>query len=449
MVGRWVQAAVLVALAACSGGTPASNGSVATVRDTVVPVATTSNSATTTAPNQAPTTVAVPEGWSPDLSSCADPAAAAAPLSAPLRVAAFAPLAGLPGAAAAPVVHALEVGLAALAPDIQFTVLEDPIDPQARALAAVEADVDLFVGIVGSEASATIADALADRCVPQLFSLGDAARLDDPQGQPWTSTAVVPARLEAVAFMNDLAANNALLEDAPGSVRVGVFLTNADSADATEAALQEAAASAAVSIERVVRVEPFDGLGVIAAARQIYEADVDSVVLASSGLDCISFLQAWDEVVGEPTEADPEGPAVFLAGACAARAVFRGAQAAADGVLSGAVYVDVFDPAVAAIDEVAQYLSAMSAAGYENEAGFGVAGWVIAEATAAAVRQAAASPSGLSRVTIMEAARSLTLQSALLQPEITVATNGVADPFFFDAVRLVRYDASADAFATT
>lgn len=449
MVRRWASVAAALVLVGCSGG--ADQGEPTTTTASISP--TTSEvvvepPTSTVGQEPAPTsTVVTPvEEWRVDAAECPDPAAATALLPSPLRIGVLAPTAGLPGAAATPIVHALQAGLAALVPDAVVTVFEDPIDPQARAEVVAAADVDLFVGTVGSEASATVADVLESRCIPQLFALGDASQLDDPEASPWNTSAATPAAVEAAAFMGNVAANAGESQSAPGSLRVGVFLTIADSADSTEASLRDAAAAAAVSVDLVVRVNPFDGLGVIAAANQLSSADLDAVVLASSGLDCISFLQAWDIAQGEPTEADPVGPTVYLAGACASRAVLRGAGPAADEALSSAVFVDVADEAVAADLQVAEYLDAMLGAGYEREAAFGVAGWVIAQATAATLSQAGDSPTGVTRASLVEAARSLTLESALLQPEILVVTGGVTDPFFFDSVRLARYSADTDSF---
>jgi ABC-type branched-subunit amino acid transport system substrate-binding protein len=447
MVRRWASVAAALLLVGCSGG--ADQAASTTTRALPTPPESTIESATSTVGSSAaPTsTVAAPaEQWRVDTAGCADPAVASAPLSDPLRIGVLAPKTGLPGAAATPIVHALEAGLATLVPEAVVTVFEDPIDPQARAEVVAAADVDVFVGTVGSEASATVADVLESRCIPQLFALGDASLLDDPDASPWNTSAAVAATVEAAAFMGNVAANAGESQSAPGSLRVGVFLTIADSADSTEASLRDAATAAQVSVDLVVRVNPFDGLGVIAAANQLSSADLDAVVLASSGLDCISFLQAWEVAQGEPTEADPVGPTLYLAGACASRAVLRGAGPAADGALSSAVFVDVADPEVAAEPQVAEYLDAMATGGYDAEATFGVAGWVIAQATAATFAQAGESPAGVTRSSLVEAARSLTFQSALLQPEILVVTNGVADPFFFDSVRLARYGADDDSF---
>jgi hypothetical protein len=341
--------------------------------------------------------------------------------------------------------HALEVGLAAMAPGTSFTAIADPTDPQARAEAVSAAAADAFVGIVGSEASSTAAEALARRCVPQLFSLGDASRLDDPERSPWTLSAAIPAVVEADAFMADVAAG-AAGQGATVRPRVGVFLTIADSADSTEDALRESAATADVDVDLVSRVDPFDGLGILVAANTLVDADLDAVVVASSGLDCISFLQAWTTALPALTEADPIAPTVYLAGACASRAVVRGAADAADGAVSAAVFVDVDDPEVASVPEVAEYLDAMRGAGFAAEASFGVAGWVIAQATAEVLRQAGQAPGGLTRATVIEAARALDIASALLRPGITISTDGVDDAFVFDTVRLVDYVAESDSY---
>ena len=443
---RWELIAA-AALLGCSGGT---GGTAITA-----PPTTPGTSATTAAPSPASaaptsadqsatsTSAATVAPWVVDTARCEDPARAAAPLSEPVRIATLAPSQGLPGAAATPVIHALQAGLAATSPASSLAVIADPTDPQARAELFSGAEADLFVGIVGSEASTTAADVLADRCVPQLFSLGDASRLDDPDASPWTMSAAIPATVESSAFMADL---QSATDGGAGAPQVGVFLTIADSADSTEAAVRDAADVAGVAVGLVSRVDPFDALGIVVAANTLADADLDAIVVASSGLDCISFLQAWDEALGEPTEAQPVRPTVYLAGACASRAVVRGSGAAGDGAVSSAVFVDVEDPAVAAEPEVAEYLDAMRDAGHGEEVGFGVGGWVIAQATTAVLQQAAASAGGLSRASIIEAARALSVESALLRTGISIQTSGTDDPFAFDTVQLVTYVAASDTY---
>jgi hypothetical protein len=88
----------------------------------------------------------------------------------------------------------------------------------------------------------------------------------------------------------------------------------------------------------------------------------------------------------------------------------------------------------------------MRGAGHAEEAGFGVGGWVIAQATTAALQQAAASAGGLSRASIMEAARALSVESALLRSGISIQTSGTDDPFAFDTVQLVTYVAASDTY---
>ena len=446
---RWVLIAV-AALLGCSGGTMGT-ASRTTLRTSATTAAPDPVSAVPTSGEQLATStsaVAVAP-WVIDTATCDDPAGAAAVLSEPVRITALAPSRGLPGAAATPVIHALQVGLAAASPATSFSVIADPTDPQARAELFAAADADLFVGIVGSEASSTAAEVLARQCVPQLFSLGDASRLDDPDASPWTMSAAIAATVESNAFMADVKATSDGEGDGdgdPAGPRVGVFLTIADSADSTEAALRDAADSLGLSVDLVSRVDPFDSLGIEVAANTLVAASLDAVVVASSGLDCISFLQAWDKALGEPTEAAPVRPTVYLAGACASRAVARGAGEAGQGAISSAVFVDVDDPTVAAEPQVTEYLDAMRGAGFAHEASFGVAGWVVAQATTAVLRHAAATAAGLSRVSIIEAARGLTFESDLLRPGISIETNGGEDPFAFDTVQLVTYLAVSDTY---
>ena len=88
----------------------------------------------------------------------------------------------------------------------------------------------------------------------------------------------------------------------------------------------------------------------------------------------------------------------------------------------------------------------MAKAKVTNGLGLAAQGWTAAEVTVAAMQAAAKSPSGLTRASIMTAARHLSYTPSLGRPGVKFTTNGSLDPNVAESLQIVRFDAATQAF---
>ena len=95
---------------------------------------------------------------------------------------------------------------------------------------------------------------------------------------------------------------------------------------------------------------------------------------------------------------------------------------------------------------VMQYLDLMKAAGFEKEATTGAAGWTAAEVTVAILKQAQASPQGLTRASIINAARNFTYTPMLARDGVVDKSMGESDPYLAESLQVLQYDATKKVF---
>jgi hypothetical protein len=139
-------------------------------------------------------------------------------------------------------------------------------------------------------------------------------------------------------------------------------------------------------------------------------------------------------------------PNVFLTNTCASSLILAGAGDAADGLFTSNNLVDVNDPANAAVPAVAEYIAYMTAQGNQDIITTAGAGWNVAELTVAILKQAAESPEGLTRASIMNAARNYSLVTALGREGVIFKMNGEADAFQAESLQVVQFDFASGTF---
>ena len=74
------------------------------------------------------------------------------------------------------------------------------------------------------------------------------------------------------------------------------------------------------------------------------------------------------------------------------------------------------------------------------------AGWTDAEVTVAIIKQAQASPDGLSRASIINAARNFTYTPMLARQGVVDKSMGEADPYLAESLQVLQYDATTATF---
>ena len=95
---------------------------------------------------------------------------------------------------------------------------------------------------------------------------------------------------------------------------------------------------------------------------------------------------------------------------------------------------------------VKTYLDYMASIGKSDIATTAAAGWTTAEVTVAMLIQAQKSPDGLTRASIIDAARNFTYTPMLARDGVVLKMNGTADPYLAESLQVLQYNATAKTF---
>jgi hypothetical protein len=106
----------------------------------------------------------------------------------------------------------------------------------------------------------------------------------------------------------------------------------------------------------------------------------------------------------------------------------------------------VGNPAVLDANPAAKTYADFMTAGNYGDYTTAAAGWVIGEATLQTLKQAAESDNGLTRASIIEAARNMDFSPELVRDGVTYTMNGDQDTYMVTDVQVVQYDATAKIF---
>jgi hypothetical protein len=136
---------------------------------------------------------------------------------------------------------------------------------------------------------------------------------------------------------------------------------------------------------------------------------------------------------------------VFLTNTCASRLFLGLAGPAADGVYTSTTLLDANDAKNEDQPGMKAFLEAYAAASLTGDPGATATGWNAAELTMA-ILDAAARRGPLSRKSIIDAARNLTYTPSLARPGIAYKMSGATDPYAFQSLQVLQWDASTQTF---
>eukprot|EP01041_Mallomonas_annulata_P040371 gene40371-64255_t len=139
-------------------------------------------------------------------------------------------------------------------------------------------------------------------------------------------------------------------------------------------------------------------------------------------------------------------PATYVTNTCASSLILGAAGAAADGLITSGNLVDITDPANAEIPAVAEYIAYMEGLGKGDIVATAGAGWTTGEITVAILAQAAASPEGLTRASIINAARNFEYTPSLAREGVVDKSQGEEDPYLAESLTVITYDADTATF---
>ncbi len=431
-------------VAACSDDS--STETTTTTSTTVASTTTTTVAPTTTLP--APTTTAPEPEWAVDTSVCSDPDAATARLGPVVHIASVMPLSGgVVASAYVPVRQGLEAAIdeANASGVLAGVTLElDVGDDQANAASTpavvtgqIDAGAALFTAIAGTDSNRAVRDLLNSACIPQLNALSGAADLNDAIASPWTTAMLVPAELEARVYVDQIAAAH------PAGATVALFSTDNEYGRAYTDTVKALAAEHQLTIVGDALVAAGD---TTAPALQItgLAASLPQVIIAApSGAGCLTFLSELASARSVTTGWLPE---VYVANGCNSSRLLRAAGPAADGIFTSDNLLDVTDPVNAASPEVQAFQAAMAAKGVSAVDSTAAVGWAAGRLTVAILVDAASSPQGLTRASIIDAARRYEGAPALARPGVIDTMHGTDDPVLAQSLQVLQYHAATGTF---
>jgi ABC-type branched-subunit amino acid transport system substrate-binding protein len=438
-LGGLVMAGAL-AISACGGSS-----------DSTSTEAPTTEAPTSEAPStDAPTTDAPATAWAVNTDDCVDPEAANAPITGTVKIGNVLPLSGSVAAIAfAPVKAGFEsyIKLANEQKMLGDTTIEVSFEDDqynkdltpGAVNKLLDAGVNLFSGIIGTPNNAAVRDTLNEECVPQLQALTGSPAWGDVANFPWTTGALAPYGIEAKVYASQIK------EQFPDGAKVALFTVNNEFGQVYLEAFKEVAEAADSGIEIVDEqtIEADSSTPPTAQINAIASKAPDAIVSVPLGAQCPTFLT---EVANAKAANTGWAPSIFLTNTCASSLILAGAGDAADGLYTSNNLVDVNDPAIAAKPAVDEYIEFMTAQGNKDIVTTASAGWHVAEVTVAILKQASESPEGLTRASIMNAARNYSLVPSLAREGVVLTMNGEADAFQAESLQVVQFDFASGTF---
>ncbi|MFC5677125.1 ABC transporter substrate-binding protein [Aeromicrobium endophyticum] len=376
-------AAAALTLGACGGGGSSSDGSADTASD--------------------------PSKFSINLDDCNDPASVTKPIKGTFDIGYSAPLSG-------PVAGAVELATAGydarIAAEnekggvdgvkIKVTYKDDAFQPDKAKANGTEFIDSLKVDALATFGTGPLSAMVDDQnaaCVPMLYPSSSTADYVDVEQFPWTTT-ILPLASNEAKFLVSL-----IQQKFPDGVKVGVAENQTASGKVQSEAFQAAAKKADLPIEEVTSdADP------VAAATTLKAKGVEVVYHGGVTGTCGAFDTARGRVGYQPK-------LVLKPSNCVNAVEYIAAGQAADGVELGAFGKDPNAPENKDDAGVKEYTAQMKAAGVPDEvAGNAVAvsGWTQADLIINTMKQAAKSEDGMTRLSIMEAARDQDYASPML-----------------------------------
>ncbi len=427
-------------IAACGGDDEGSSS-------TEAPAA--SEAPSTEAPStDAPSTEAPAAGWAVNTDDCVDPDAANAPIEGTIKIGSAMPLSGGPAATAfAPVKDGFEAYIQwanenKILGDITIEAqIEDDQYNKDLTPGAVEklldAGTNVFSGIIGSPNNAAVRDLLNEECYPQLNALTGSPAWGDAENYPWTTGILIPYTVEAKAYA-------ALIADQfPAGAKVALFYVNNEFGQVYAEAFKEIAPEFNIELVDEQTIEATDAAPPTAQVNSIASNAPDAILAVPLGAGCATFLA---EVANAKAANAGWNPSMFITATCASSLILGLAGPAADGLYTANNLVDVLDPEVAAQPAVAEYIAFMEGLGKADIVTTAAAGWHTAEVTVLILKAALESEAGLTRASIINAARAFNQATTFTRPGITLKMSGVEDQFLAESLQVIQYDAETKLF---
>ncbi len=391
------------------------------------------------------------DGWVVDTEDCVDPELANEPIEGSLSIGSVMPLSGGAAAAAfAPVADGLKAYIDyanenGLLPGVELSLaIEDDQYNKDLTPGSVEKllddGVEIFSGIIGTPNNQAVRDLLNEECVPQLLALTGSPQWGEVEDYPWTTGALIPYGLESRAYSADIQSNF------PDGADVAMFYVNNEFGLFYAEAFEEFTDEYGITIVDTQTIEAADSAPPTAQVNSIAGKLPDAIMAVPLGAQCGTFLS---EVANAKAANPGWEPRVYVTNTCASALIIALAGPAADGMYTSASagLIDIGNPEVVAASPGGQaFVDYMTGLGKADVAATAGAGWNVGEVTVAILKQAAESPDGLTRASIINAARNFTYTASLAREGVVYKMNGVDDAYLAESLQITQYDAAAKIF---
>jgi ABC-type branched-subunit amino acid transport system substrate-binding protein len=361
------------------------------------------------------------------------------------------PLSGGAAAAAfAPVAEGLEkffeyANNEELVPGLTFelAIEDDQFNPNLTTPAVEslidETQVDLFTGMIGTANNQAVRDLLNEECYPQIFANTGAPIWGDVENYPWTTGGLVPYNTETAVYVEDM------VREFPDGATAAVFHVNSEFGDSYQAAFEELAPDANIEILDEQTIEATDTNPPTSQVNAIASEEPDLILAVPLGAGCPTFLS---ELANAKAANPGWEPRVYITATCASTLILQISGDAADGIFTIVTGKDSNDPAWDEDPGVAAFKTAITDLGFAADGDFATAGvgWTVGELTVEVIKAAAASEDGLTRASIMNAARNLDYHASLFRDGINFKMDGADDAYGLESMQVVQYASATGTY---
>jgi branched-chain amino acid transport system substrate-binding protein len=373
------------------------------------------------------------------------------PIEGTVKIGTTLPLSGGPAAAAfAPVAEGMKAyyeyanneGILA-DHEVELTIEDDKYDANLTT-PAVERLIDdtgvhLFSGMIGTPQNQATRQLLNEECYPQLLALTGAPIWGDPENFPWTTGALVPYNTETAVYVDDIKT------EFPDGATAAVFYANSEFGQSYFDAFSALADDAQVDIVEEQTIDAVSSDPPTSQVNSIASQQPDLILAVPLGAQCPTFLQELAKAKAANSGWEPR---VYITATCASTLLLAISGDAAEGIITVVTAKDPADPKNASDPDIVAYKQAMTDYGFPADGDFATAGagWTTAELTVEVLRLAAESDDGLTRKSIIEAARSMDYQYLLAREGLSYKMDGYDDPFGAESMQLVQYSAATKTY---
>ena len=326
---------------------------------------------------------------------------------------------------------------------VELSIEDDQFNPTLTTPAVEklrdQTGVNLLTGMIGTANGLAVRDSLNRDCVPQLFNNSGDPRWGQAKQFPWSTGILAPYNTETAIYVEDIKTNF------PSGATAAVFNVNSDFGQDYKDTFQKLAPDAKINIVDTQTIEGEDSSPPTSQVTSIASKKPDVILAVPLGAQCISFLS---EIANAKATTPGWNPRIYMTATCASPFILGVAGAPADGVITVTNGIDVADPKNAADPNVVAFKAAMVKDGFAADGDFPTAsaGWAVGEVTVEVLKEAAASPDGLTRASIMNAARNFSYHPSLAREGVTLKTTGETDPYVNEVEQVVAYHFPAKTF---